>query len=322
MMCNPLHGWANETDSATGWSCSSQCLTPPDCPPYPPRNMTNPMHGPQCVCARANRTAGRVNRGYAAQHVPEHHEVPRPPQCSNYSMYFGTCFNATGVVAEVKVDWSKHENAEAQCCDACGSEPECREWSLRHRNGSAVCELHSKARHAKGYGQEECTNAVHRNPHPPKRPDGPSGGGSDKRHYQNWGSVERKLGGYWYSFTQGGRCTGAAEPGDGSGCTWKQGKLLRMINSTCLGKLVDGSVYKAGADCFAACPDPTNKTSTCADDCYLTTLVGDQQKNTTGMTAAEILRPWTEAFGAGPSACPDLQQLQQETFAATRQVER
>ena len=63
-MCNPLHGWMNET-SASGWSCSVDCLTPPDCADSFPENGTRGVHGPTCTCPtsdRANRTVGRSER--------------------------------------------------------------------------------------------------------------------------------------------------------------------------------------------------------------------------------------------------------------------
>jgi len=53
--------------------------------------------------------------------------------------------------------------------------------------------------------------------------------------------VEKILGGYWYSFPEDGECKGSAQPGDGSGCTWKAAKLKKKINATCLGDLVDAS---------------------------------------------------------------------------------
>ena len=83
-----------------------------------------------------------------------------------------------------------------------------------------------------------------------------------------------------------------------------------------MGELVDGAVYKAGAACFAACGDPANLTSACANTCYMETLVGNPAKNTTGMTTAQMLQPWEEAFGEGRGACPDVRRAEMQRLGA------
>ena len=215
-MCNPLHGWMNET-ADVGWSCSLECLTPPDCPGWPnpmsvARNQSGSMHGPACACARTIRAAGRVNRGYMAAHG--HGYVPRPPpppQCGNFSLDWGDCFNRSGIIATVPIDWNKGNHSdpdaqsEIQCCDACqamgvdGSEnrPKCRGWSRRHNSstGVTVCELHAQIFHTKGGPStgEQCMNAFHRS-HNNNHTKPPNHHGNN-----NWGEVERILGGYWYA---------------------------------------------------------------------------------------------------------------------------
>eukprot|EP01050_Picozoa_sp_SAG11_P015790 SAG11_NODE_2087_length_3845_cov_5.794447_1_plen_430_part_00 len=216
LMCNPLHGWANETNAAD-WSCSTDCLSPPDCP-WPraePQNGTRGVHGPTCSCPasdRTNRTVGRANRTsyYAAHRV------------------------AAGIL---------------------------------HRQHS-------------------------------------SEGSSFK-------GVEEKLGGFWYSTPRAGECTQpGAEPGDGSGCSWKVKRLVKKINATCVGRLVDRSIEVSGAACFGACPGfPKNKTSSCYDTCYIEALMGSSSEGGgggSGMSVSEILAPWEVAFGDGPRSCPDL----------------
>lgn len=324
-MCNPLHGWMNETTDA-GWSCSLECLTPPDCPGWPnlnsvAYNQSGSMHGPACACARTDRTAGRVNRGYMAAnghaHMPR---PPPPPQCRNFSLSWGTCFNQSGMIASIPIDWTKGNRSdpmvqsEIQCCDACqamgveGSDnrPICRGWSLRHNSsmGTSVCELHKQIDHTKwSPNGEQCMKAYHRSQPKPK---GNHTKPPNQHHGSNWYEVEKILGGYWYSFPAAGECKGSARPGDDSGCTWRAKLLKKKINATCLGTMVDHAVEKAGAVCFASCPDPTNMTTSCADDCYISALVGNPEKGMKGMSVEQMLAPWAKAFGDGPGACPNV----------------
>ncbi len=319
----------NETVDG-GWSCSLECLTPPDCPVWPnpnnaARNQSGSMHGPACACPRTDRTAGRVNRGYMATHGHGHGHVqrpPPPPQCRNFSLAWGNCLNQSGMIGTIPIDWSKGNSSdpsaqsETQCCDACqamgveGSDenkPICRGWSRKHNSttGVTVCELHKQIIKTKGPpspASEQCMNGYHRSQ------DKPNGNHTKppKHHGTSWYEVEKILGGYWYSFPAAGECIGDARPGDGSGCTWMPKLLKRKINATCLGHLVDHAVERAGKACFAACPDPTNMTTPCADGCYISTLVGNPDNGIKGMSVAEMLAPWTNAFGDGPSACPNL----------------
>jgi hypothetical protein len=134
----------------------------------------------------------------------------------------------------------------------------------------------------------------------------PNGNHPPHHGSNSWYEVEKILGGNWYSFPAEGECKGNARPGDGSGCTWMPKLLKKKINATCLGQMVDHAVERAGEACFAACPDPTNLTTSCADDCYISALVGNAEKGMKGMSVAEMLAPWTTAFGDGPSACPNL----------------
>eukprot|EP01043_Picozoa_sp_COSAG02_P069620 COSAG02_NODE_12003_length_1615_cov_1.432058_2_plen_350_part_01 len=235
-MCNPLHGWMNETADA-GWSCSLECLTPPDCAAWPnpnngARNMTGSMHGPACVCPRTDRTAGRVNRGYMAAHG--HGHVPPPPQspqCRNFSLAWGNCFNESGIIATVPVNWSKGNHSdpslqsETQCCDACqamgvegsGNKAVCRGWSRKHNltTGVTVCELHKQIFHTKGPPSgEQCMNGFHRSQ---AKPNGNHTKPPDHHGKNSWYEVEKILGGNWYSFPAEGECKGNARPGDGSG---------------------------------------------------------------------------------------------------------
>ena len=82
--------------------------------------------------------------------------------------------------------------------------------------------------------------------------------------------------------------------------------LKKKINATCLGTMVDHAVEKAGAACFASCPDPTNMTTSCADDCYISALIGNPEKGMKGMSVQEMLAPWFKAFADGPGACPNV----------------
>ena len=69
LMCNPLHGWKNQTDSRTGWYCSLSCNSPPHCKGRTAVNSSiNGTHGPSCDCGRAMRTVGRDDRGYLYEH--------------------------------------------------------------------------------------------------------------------------------------------------------------------------------------------------------------------------------------------------------------
>ena len=60
------------------------------------------------------------------------------------------------------------------------------------------------------------------------------------------------MGGDWFSTTAEGECSGAAKPGDQSGCTWKieTPSEVKFINQSCLDNRVDAVVEKLGAECF------------------------------------------------------------------------
>ena len=220
-MCNPLHGFANET-SDEGWSCSLDCLTPPACPGWPSMNTiahngSGGMHGPACACPRTNMTVGRVNRGFFASRKPEHRYQPPPPQCRNFSLNYGACLNSSvGLLKTVPIDWSRgnkslspNAQAEVQCCDLCeamgtaaSGAPVCRGWSRRQTHDSSggahsVCELYSRTKRSENKSVQ-CQNGIERyhpgaggNHSKPGHKKPPHGGGS------NWFEVEKKLGGYW-----------------------------------------------------------------------------------------------------------------------------
>eukprot|EP01047_Picozoa_sp_COSAG01_P021511 COSAG01_NODE_1250_length_11058_cov_35.299845_1_plen_277_part_00 len=74
MMCNPLHGWKNQTNSVVGWYCSQSCNSPPNCHGRHVVNSTiNGTHGASCDCGRAMHTVGRDDRGYLYEHLPHQH---------------------------------------------------------------------------------------------------------------------------------------------------------------------------------------------------------------------------------------------------------
>ena len=81
-------------------------------------------------------------------------------------------------------------------------------------------------------------------------------------------------------------------------CTWRHVETTSAINASCIYERIDGAIEKSDPDCFNECPQPLNKTSDCYNGCY--------SKATMSMTEEELVAPWIEAVGKGPTACPQV----------------
>ena len=85
------------------------------------------------------------------------------------------------------------------------------------------------------------------------------------------------LDGYWYSLPAAGECHGSDRPADGSGCTWRVTRVIKIINSTCAGRRVDAAIESHAAACFNACApsDRNNPTTECYSLCYANAVNGN-----------------------------------------------
>ena len=88
------------------------------------------------------------------------------------------------------------------------------------------------------------------------------------------------------------------------GSTWRVVEATYR-NASCVDKRVDAAVEAYGTPCFATCPHPLNRTSTCYLDCYKNTLLGDAEYNITAMPPHRIVDPWVAGFGVA-EGCPEI----------------
>ena len=126
--------------------------------------------------------------------------------------------------------------------------------------------------------------------------------------------LQSLVGGNWYSTRHEGECTGAARPGDGSGCTWR---LLPGAGATksvkCVHTRVLQVVLARNSSCFGACPDGADplpaSPSDCWTNCTFATILGtwNGATGTPGITAAELVGTFDNAMApAARGGCPDL----------------
>jgi len=127
------------------------------------------------------------------------------------------------------------------------------------------------------------------------------------KNYDWWKTnLALKLGGFWYSTLSTGNCKTQS-----TNCTWRVVETLRNVNHKCQDKLLSESVEKEGSECFNACPQPKNQTSTCWVECYFTTLLGEGSGKgivqDEGMTKGAIVDAWTQAFqSVEEGGCPEV----------------
>jgi hypothetical protein len=99
--------------------------------------------------------------------------------------------------------------------------------------------------------------------------------------------------GWWYSTPAAGRCTGAASPGDASGCTWRLVARAKTVNASCMRAHVVDFAVRENTACFASC-GPVNVSSGCFRRCYSSTFY-HQPGSPSAVSAAAIQAspgPW------------------------------
>lgn len=133
------------------------------------------------------------------------------------------------------------------------------------------------------------------------------------RHENIWESYISELGchlnGTWYSTREEGECKPGATPASDPNCFWKVKQEGRTVNASCVDGNVIAVVEKVRPDCFKACPQPTNQTSSCYLRCFFNTMVGNASAKLEAMPAADILRPFTNSFSSSDPAtggCPSV----------------
>ena len=120
------------------------------------------------------------------------------------------------------------------------------------------------------------------------------------RMYRTVGRVHLPMGangipmeGEWYSVPAGGECADGQSLGEG-GCTWRQLRVRKVINATCMYARVDAHVEHHGEGCFGRCAQPRNTSSDCYMQCYENTV--------DHMTGLQLIEPWQSAFAHDEAA--------------------
>ena len=105
-------------------------------------------------------------------------------------------------------------------------------------------------------------------------------------------------GGEWYSHPHQGQCAPGRSVADG-GCSWRVVAAPRAVNASCVYDRIDSAVEATSQSCFSRCPlapgGGLNRTSDCYSECY--------SHATAGLTQAQLVAPWHEAFG-NSKPCP------------------
>jgi hypothetical protein len=95
-------------------------------------------------------------------------------------------------------------------------------------------------------------------------------------------------------------------PIEGQGKYWKVLSTTKRINKTCSDAVILARVKAKNSDCFKACPQPDNATSTCFITCWYDTVIGPDGGSEhfdpfaplepTVLTNAEIVEAWEAPF--------------------------
>ena len=87
---------------------------------------------------------------------------------------------------------------------------------------------------------------------------------------------------------------------------WRNATIVKTINKRCQSRTVDHLVQRAGAPCFAKCPQPTNSSSLCWIQCFFDTVLGPGSNSTLkgpgkqqgALELAALTEAWTAGFAS------------------------
>lgn len=160
-----------------------------------------------------------------------------------------------------------------ECCTRCASET---------RRKLLKCEGYTFVPDASGAATGRCSRfgfayGSKREPGAQSAYAMPAAGGSDLQMiFHALGELSTLLGGNWYSTRAEGECAASGNGSTvGSDCWWKLRAVDRVVNATCANGRVISQVLKTRPSCFEACPQPTNRSSTCWIRCLFETLTGN-----------------------------------------------
>ena len=83
---------------------------------------------------------------------------------------------------------------------------------------------------------------------------------------------------------------------------WLARQVSRNVNSTCVNNHVIEGVRKLRPECWSACPQPNNMTSTCWIQCLFETLAGNATKGIAPMTKEQVVAPFLQSFASDDPA--------------------
>lgn len=287
LSCVPVYTTPNLTRwNVSDYACHQDCDTPTaagvpsQCPTAEANGTTGPDGQITCFCPAARRAVGRFG--------PAPDPPPPPPPSSPRSCAYASmvpklgrrcgALRIGGRVISAPVESPDLDAALSGCCDACALEPRCTGYRVLDTGLGAATDRNFSCQLIDGGDSPDRTSLRRRG----------SGGGGGDDHLGlddrrvvycgtrdplpgggwNW-EVWDRSGGYWFSTPRAGECSGAAHPGDGSGCSWRVVGLPRFVQSECVLKHLDYVVAPARDACARrlGC-DGTVPESECFFRCY------------------------------------------------------
>lgn len=112
----------------------------------------------------------------------------------------------------------------------------------------------------------------------------------------------------WYSTRALGECGAGDRPGTGS-CFWREVKLLRNANASCVRNRFLRAIADHNRPCYDTCPQPANISTPCYVECMLDSIVGTADGAVPPMSRAELVGPYTRAFRStdpNQGGCPEV----------------
>jgi hypothetical protein len=275
LLKQPLIQWDNGHDKSNG-----------QCTAAVKKASSNNVKSDNCACYRFNHEAvGKQSQGsgfvpgmpcsaFNTSSMCEDNYETRctwKPACCVWDGQSWSCESCTNVTRHDRVHGSCVPNlcsnrTNSDDCDdyhcqwnATAATPYCGDFSCgNYSSDLAQCGAFGKYGCYTDKKAGTCTGGYHH------------GGGA-----YSWGMMAREtaenlMAGHWYSTQRQGHCDGTAKD-----CSWRVAAVEKVVNATCVNGKIVAEVEKVNASCFAALPQPNNRTTDGWIECFFNSLFGN-----------------------------------------------